>query len=87
MLKAMGLTFISTNLSFIAKLNQAVPSPMYTFEIPIGCGQCYRKFSDKKCTCIQVCVICGDSLRSSLVIACKICGHMAHAKEYEKRIN
>lgn len=31
MLKAMGLTFISTNLSFIAKLNQAVPSAMFSF--------------------------------------------------------
>lgn len=31
MLKAMGLTFISTNLSFNAKLIEAIPSPMYTF--------------------------------------------------------
>lgn len=55
----MGLTFISTNLSYIAKLIQAVPSAMFSFDIPIGCGQCYKKFNEIKCTCLQVCIMCG----------------------------
>lgn len=80
----MGLIFISTNLSFIANLNQAVQSPTFNFEIQIGCAQCHRRLNDEKCNCLQVCIFCGESLKDRLVIGCKICGHMAHAREYSQ---
>jgi hypothetical protein len=38
LLKSMRLTFISTNLSFIANLNQAVQSTLLNFQILIGCA-------------------------------------------------